>query len=228
VKHTRDLERLSKSALPNAVRSTLNSIAFDVKKTTMPNSAKKNFVQRKPSFFKAKSRVEMASGSNISTMNSKVGFTGNDQAVEDLEQQEGGGKIKGRSFIPVKSARVGNSNNKSIRANARLKAIKNVVDSKNAKGKNDKEKFVKSVYFAGKGGYVLSNFKNRGYLWRVNSLNKTESKAFKLTLLYTFKKGRDVTVSKTGFMQSASLESAEKMEQIFAKEASRQFKKVFA
>ena len=99
---TNKLEKLSKSAFPNAVRGTLNGLGFDVKKNTMPEVAEKTFVTRRKNFLKASSRVEMARGFSLNSMETKVGFVpfkGPNEAVQDLEQQEHGGKIGGRSLL---------------------------------------------------------------------------------------------------------------------------------
>jgi len=148
---------------------------FEVKKTTMPESAKKNFIHRKPTFFKANSKVDPATGFDVSSMKSTVGFVkiaGKGNTVEDLEEQEGGGDIGGRSFIPLKQARTGNSWNKTVRAKARISDIKSkIVDSRRAKGKTDEEKFIKSAIHAGVNGWVLGNRENgRGnkLLWSVS------------------------------------------------------------
>lgn len=224
VKFANKLEQLNRSAFPVAVRGTLNGAAFDVKTNTMPKTASEIFTQRKPNFFKATSRVEKAAGFDVNTMKSTVGFQGNQQAVDDLEQQEKGGKIGSRSFIPMTPARVGNAKNKVIRSNARLSKMK-FVDARKAKGKNDRQKFVKSVHHAGAGGNVLSEWKGKTILWRVNSLKRNEEGGLKLTPLYSFVKGRAVQIKKTNFMEKASLQSAAKMEQLFIKEANRQFAK---
>ncbi len=224
-KYAKQLNEINRSAYPVAVRQTLNSAAFDVKQRTMPDEAKDTFTQRKPNFFKANSKVEKAQGFAINTMQSTVGFTGNQQAVEDLEQQEHGGKIKGRSFIPLDTARTGGSNKRMIRANARLKKLK-FVDPKNVSGKNEKEKFIKSVEFAGRGGLVLGEYKGRKIIWRVNSLRRNEDGQFKLTALYTYDKGRAAKIDKaTHFMRTASLESAKLLNDHFIKNAEAQILK---
>ena len=228
VAFTNKLEQLHRSAFPIAVRSTLNSAAFDMKKDTILKSAKDNFTQRKPSFFKANSRVETAKGFDIKTMSSKVGFTGDSQAVEDLEKQEHGGGIDGRSFLPFGSkgganpARSGNSYGKNIKPNARLKTMK-IVNPSKVSGKNDKEKFIKSVIHAGVGGFVLGNTKN--ILWRVNSIKGMRKGELKLTPLYTFKKGRDVNVKATHFMKEATEETIKKIDKLYMEQAQKQFDK---
>ena len=51
IKLTAKLENLSRSALPVAVRGTLNNAAFDVKQRTLTKSAEKNFPHLKQKRF---------------------------------------------------------------------------------------------------------------------------------------------------------------------------------
>jgi hypothetical protein len=221
VAFTAKLERMKKSDLPVAIRSALNDTAFDVKTKTMPKSAEK-FVNRSPNFFKANSKYEKAEGFNIRAMKSTVGFLsdnlkgGNNFAVKDLEQQEKGGTIGGKSFIPMKQARMGQSTTKAVRPNNRTTAIKNIVDARKMSGVSEKQKFRKAAIRAGVGGHVLGN-KTPAILWRVNALGQP----LKMTPLYTYKENREVTVKKTGFMRSASETSANKMEAFFIAQAKR-------
>ncbi|MCE3278026.1 MAG: hypothetical protein K0S44_217 [Bacteroidetes bacterium] len=226
VQYTVKLEKLHKSALPNAIRNTLNSAAFDVKKSTMPQSADTVFEKRQPNFFKANSRVDMAKGWDMNSMKSTVGFVegglkgGNNYAVKDLEEQEGGGSIGHKTFIPLRFARQGNKSNKPVRANARLSEIKNITHARDAKGKNKMERFVKSAIHAGKGGHVLSN----GILWKINSIKRLKSgnTVTNKTPLYTVLKNRSVNVSGTKFMMKASLKSAEKLEYYYRMAAQKE------
>jgi len=224
VAFTNKLEKLHRAAFPVAVRTALNSAAFDMKKNSIQQSADDTFTIRKATFFKANSRVNKASGYAINNMQSAVGFTGKDQAIDDLEKQETGGKINSRSFIPMKPARTGNSDNKLIRPNARLKNIK-IVDASKASGANNKQKFVKSVFHAGVGGNVLSEFNGKSYVWKVNSIKRTKEGNFKLTPLYSFKKGRDVKVDATHFMAKATEKTTPKIEQFYIQAAEAQFKR---
>ena len=224
VAFTNKLEKLPRTAFPVAVRAALNAAAFDMKKNTIQSSASATFTIRKSTFFKANSRVQMASGFDINSMFSAVGFTGKDQAIDDLEKQEHGGKINSRSFIPMAPARTGNSNNKLVRPNARLRNLK-LVDASKAEGVNDKQKFVKSVFYAGIGGHVLSEFNGKSYVWKVNSLSRTEDGSFKLTPIYSYEKGRDVKVDSTHFMSKATEMTSKKMDDFYIKAAEFQFKK---
>jgi len=223
--YSRRLGTLHRSAFPNAVRGTLNSAAFHVKKDTLLKSADKNFVNRQANFFKANSRVEKAQGWSVEGMTSRVGMVslaGNNKAVDDLEQQEHGGTIKSRSFIPMKPARTGNSPNKNVRKNSRISGVNNLTIARNARGKNERQRFVKSVIHAGVGGHVLSE---RGIVWRVNSLARTKKNKMKLTPIHSFKKGRTVDVKATHFMQEAAIATAKKIPYFYKLEAERIFKR---
>jgi hypothetical protein len=229
VKYTAKLEKLHKSAFPVAVRSALNSAAFDMKGKTLLKSASLKFKERQKNFIKAFSKVEQAQGFDLRSMKATVGMVenglkgGNNYAVKDLLQQEKGGKIGGKSFIPLAAAR-GGSNAKPVRPQNRLSAINKIVNYRNAKGVNDKQKFVKSVHHAGVGGYVIGKIKGREILWRVNSLNK-EGRSFKLTALYSYREGRTVKVNNTNFMQNAANLSGKRIERFYIEAAERQFKK---
>ena len=227
VKHTNTLEKLHKSALPNAVRSTLNSAAFDVKQRTMPETSKTAFVNKVPNFFKANSRVEMAKGWDLKQMQAVVGFTeqglkgGSNYAVRDLEQQEYGGTIRKKSFIPLDPARGGNKA-KPVRPVNRLSQINKIVNSNKVTGKTGRQRFLKAAMQAGAGGYVIGNFEKKT-LFRVESATRGR---LKTKALYSFEDNRSVTVSATGFMRKASMTSAKKMNDFYIKEAEKQVKRL--
>lgn len=216
VKFTNKLEKLNKFALPVTINQTLNSAAFDVKQRTMLETSSNEFVNRNKNFFKATSHVDKSSGFNIRNMKATVGFRGgnSNQAVRDLEAQENGGKIGGRSFIPIKTARVSKSNERTVSKKNRLSQIKKVrnIDKLNARTN-------KSLLFkvAHKGG-VGSHFIYKDTLFRVEKLNK---RGIKLTPLYDYEKDRDVKVDATHFMERASLNSGKKLEHFFITNAKR-------
>ncbi len=219
------LEKISRSAMPNAVRNTLNGMAFDVKKNTMLKSSEKNFTNRQKNFFKANSRVETAKGFDIHGMSSKVGFKSlgaKNTAVDDLEFQERGGKIKKREFVPVKGARPGKNIGKLVSKKNRLGRISKVVKVGYTPGKTGPQKFVKSVLKAGKGGHVLTDKS----MIRVNNIRRTK-KGLKFTLktLYSYEKNRSVKIKATHFMEKATEQTSKKGRSIFNKEGAKQFKR---
>jgi len=228
VKFTDKLERIHRSALPIAIRSTLNSAAFDVKKTTMPATSKATFTNRVPNFFKANSRVEMAKGFNIREMKAIVGFVDkglkgtNNYAVKELEQQEHGGNIEKKSFIPTDKARGGKT--RAVRPGNRLSSINKVVNS--YARNNPKQAFIKAAIKVGPGGHVIGNFQKK-IMWRIDSIDRSGTRMkIKKTPLYSYQKNRSVHVKATGFMKEASQESANKMQKYYIREAEKQIKRL--
>lgn len=231
---TNKLEKLHRSALPSAIREALNDAAYDLKKKTMLDKAANTFEKREPGFFKANSRAEAATGFNVNSMKSTVGFINEklkgktNYAIKDLKEQEEGGNINAKSFIPMDDARVSGSFKKKVRANARLSEIK-FIKQNEQKGKNNAERFVQAALIAGVGGLVLGYTKKRkGILWRVNSLVSDRStKKFtpKLTALYDYSKSRSVHVNSTHFMKIATINSGKKLEAFYIAQAQRQIKK---
>jgi len=142
--------------------------------------------------------------------------------VQEVEQQEEGGTISHKSFIPLPGARVGNSFNKKVRANARLKNLNNLKNVKNARGKNFAEKLIKSAEFVGKGGLLLAG----KVVYRIDSVRRQgKDTIFKKTKLYSFKKNRSVRVHATHFMHDASMQTHKKIEKFYIDEALRQIAK---
>ena len=231
--HTERLAYMHRSALPNAIRNTLNKAAFDVKTNTMPKEFDR-FVHRKPTFEKANSGVEMARGFDVDTMKATVGFKENsgtqEQAVQDMQQQDNGGSISGRAFIPLKQARTGNSYNRMVRAPNRIGAIKSkIVDSEDSEGNSKMERYTKAAIHAGKGGFVLGNVvngKGNKMVMRVNKIIREGQKTIiAATPIYAVKAGRHVHVKATHFMQKASIMSANKMDAMYIAEAEKQINK---
>lgn len=227
------LEKLRKSALPNAIRNTLNSAAFDVKQKTMPVSADKHFVKRKPNFFKANSKVFMAQGYDTKTMKAVVGFTPtnaeyNNFAVRELEQQEHGGSIPKRTFVPLDMARSGGSHSSQILPSNRLRVVKKIIHASKSSGRNRKEKFIRAAIAAGKKGFVVGNL-GKETLFRINGIKRVGKKTvISRTPIYSYKQGRSVKIRKaTGFMREASMKSSKRLPEHFRREAMRQIQRTF-
>lgn len=246
-KYASRLEYLSKSALPVAIRQTLNSAAFDVKTMTMPKAAKDTFTERKKTFFKATSKVETATGFNVSSMKSTVGFKktsgqGVDKAVEDLKQQEDGGSIGGRSFIVHDRARVGKSRKKNVRPVNRTTVVKNIVNANKVRGaKNKSQKFIRAAFYAankyGANANVMAPRENGiSTVFRIKEIwgstrrqggDSSRKLDIRAEAIMSYKKGRKVSVKGTGFMKEASEKSARKMEKFFGEHAKDQVKKFY-
>lgn len=248
VAQTNRLEKINAKAMPDAVRGALNNAVYDVKQRTMPQTASR-FEKRKPNFFKSQSRVEPARGRDLATMRAMVGFVapGNDpgHAVKDLEEQEHGGAIDNRAFIPLKGARVSKSWGRSVKNDMRMAAIRSkIVDSEdNTSGRNGKEKFIRSAIHAGKGGFVIGNnvnSKGNRVVLRINSVHKLRkplktkggkkynkgATVVNSTAVYVVKGGRKVRVRGTHFMEKASVQSGNRLPEYFGKQFRRQMERL--
>ncbi len=225
VRYSNKLEKLHRSAFPVAIRGTLNNAAFDVKKNTMPASAEKEFTIRRKNFFKANSRVNMAKGFNIRTMQAIIGFIGTQQAVENLEQQEKGGTIGGRAFVPLDNAR-GGSNARPVRPSNRLSRISNIVNASKVRGNSKRQRFVKAAIKAGVGGFVIGNNKLK-ILWKITGLTKIGDRLkINKQRLYSYVPGRKVKIDEpTNFMKKATLKTGKKLEGFYIKQAKKQIEK---
>ena len=212
---TNKLEKLHRSALPVAVRQTLNRAAFDVKQITLLSTAKNTFEERRKNFFKAKSKVVKAKGFSITAMFSQVGFFGaeTNQAVDDLEKQERGGKIGGRSFIPMDTARVSKSNKKSVSKKNRIRNIRAIDRIRS------KKDFHKVVHRVGSGGHIVY----KGTLFEIKSI---KGRNIKLLPIYSFQKGREAKVKATHFMRRSTNLTVKKMPFIFEREGMKQIKRL--
>ena len=238
--YTAALYDLHRSGIPVAVRATLNRAAFDVKQNTMPHETDMAFIKRKPTFFKATSSVNPASGLQTGSMRSEVGFIapGNvkesGHATKDLEEQEEGGDIDKRAFIATKQSRSARGNVKDAFTMAKIKRL--IINSRNARGKTDGEQFIKSAIYAGVGGFVIgtnTNAAGNRALLRIQSVKRVGSDTVvKTKQVYSVKGKRKAHVKATHFMATAADESAGKMNGYFIEEAEKfwvrmQVKKAF-
>lgn len=240
VKLSKKLEGLNRSAFPITVRQTLNTFAFETKKR-IPTEAKKIFVTRNPGFWNAFSRVEKAKGFNVNSMVSKAGMTEgkkgkkSEQAGRNLKQQQLGGKIDGRTFVPKDSARVGGKRTGKVRKENRLSALQDdfkvapVISRSD--GSSGRQQFLKtSIYAAVHGKKLIRSSK---MLYRIQRgrgkyLYKTAGITIGVTPLYSIKKGRSVDVEAKPFVRRIAKLNGKKGDRIFAKHAEKQFKKAMA
>ena len=236
---TKKLDKLKKSALPNAVRNTLNTMAFDTKKKTLLSEAKRSFVQRNPSFFRRFSKVEMAKGFNINTMRSTVGMVdrasgrSSEQAGRNMTQQQVSGRIGGRTFVPLDTARTSKSSKKNVRRANRLRNLNIVLDTMDSRASDPKQRFVQSAVFAVErfgSGAVIKHRRDDGrtFLYKVErggSDLRTRQFNIKVTPLYSVKSGRTVSVRAQPFTFRASVRTAKNVERIWKEKATREILK---
>lgn len=236
VVYANKLDKLHRSALPSAIRNTLNEAALLVKKETLPKSAKDNFKEREPIFFKANSKVDFAKGFNVNSMQSVVGMYSNklkgedNYAVKDLEQQEHGGNIDGRSFIAQRAARI--SGWKKTKAKYRIADITDnktkIFDSEKNPARTRAQQWIKTAIHAGVGSIVLGNFRDgkRRFGYEITEiLQSNKGTKIKHKRIFSVVGDRDVKVKPTHFMREATLPVIKKMEAIFQEKAKFQIQK---
>ena len=167
-----------------------------------------------------------AQGFAVDAMVATVGFLpisekDKSHAVQDLEQQEDGGSIEDRAFIPMTQAR-GGSNNRNVLDQYRLKNIMSkIVDSEDSGASTPGGRFLQSARYAGLGGFVIGNKRTKKgarTLWQVVGLGGGANRSgVVLKPLYSVKAKREVTPADRfhDFMKTASILSAAKMQANF-------------
>jgi hypothetical protein len=224
------LAQLSRSALPVAIRQTLNDAAFDVKSKTLDKSASKNFIRRAPTFFRAFSGVNRATGFNIGAMQAEVGMSDMGKpsahtAIDHMPQQEGGGIIKGGADY-LKGARAGSNQKRVTRSNYfdKNKLIKGPFKKKGT----EKSNFIASVYAAAKQKKFLSiNTAHGRYLMRVTSVKKTKKGKITINSRLMIKDRKAVSIRATHFSQEAAMMTYAKLPDFYTKEATKQIQRVW-
>ena len=220
IKFTKKLGKLHRSALPVAVRQTLNDVAFEAKKE-VPKIFGNKFTVRKKTFIKAHTSVIKSKNTfDLKKMVTQIGvIKGKSKAGDNLEQQERGGTIKNRDFIPLASARVGKSENKLISKRAYLTNIRGKAAQK-AFQNND---FRKAAIRAGRKGSVIFN----NLLIRIDAIVKTgRNKLFIKTIaLYDYKNNRSVNIKKTPFIAPAAKKASRKIPILFKNNAEKRIKR---
>lgn len=210
IKYSAKLGQLHRSALPVAVRGTLNQAAFETKKN-IPKTASRKFVTRNRSFFRAFSSVNKAGGFDINAMTAAVGINvaKGSKVAEGLEKQETGGTIRGRKLIPHDKARVSGSHQKRVRAQNRFSKINKIQDVRKSKKRRG-------------GKYILIKKGGKGTVFEV----KKTGKRSRLIPLYHYRNTRLSRVRPSPFMKPASILAQRKMPQFYAQQMERQIKRL--
>ena len=213
-KITKALDGLHKSAFPVAARQTLNDLAFNAKKKELQKTAANNFTVRSRSFFNKFSKVEKASGLDVSKMKANMGMIGKE--TENFHAQEVGGTVE-HSTIPNESARISNSDKKRVR---KVNYAKGRVVRPRSQKKKD---FPKNAAIAFKQNKLL---KHKGVILKIKSIKKTRKGiVIKSDAIYRDELNRNVRITGTDFIQETAMESMKKLNRFYAKNANQRFKK---
>jgi hypothetical protein len=233
---TSKLERLNKTAFPSAVRSTLNDAAFEMKKTNIAESAKKNMTVRNKTVFKKFTGVKRATGFNIRSMEAEVGFIPKDglkgsKVPIGMESNEVGG-TDSSGFMYMPKTRTSNRSTRLVRRNARYNKSKVLKIGRGATNINSKSKsrFIvsaiesveqkKPFHFATKKGF---------FLVQATSYNQGPDGKTKVKLDFLMR-GRNkfkARAKATHFNREAALKTAQQIEVFYKKNAEYQFNKIW-
>lgn len=125
IEFTNKLEKLHRSAMPVAVRQTLNDVAF-IAKNEVNKTFAGQFTERKKKFITSHTAVNKSINTfNIKQMSSSMGvIKGKSDAGDELQVHERGGTLKDRSAIATKDVRVGKSETKLVSKRFYLKNMK--------------------------------------------------------------------------------------------------------
>ena len=240
VRFSRNLDLISKTALPKAAKDTINNVAFDIKKRTLPEEAAKSFTIRNPTFYKRFSKVKMAKGTSIKNMTATVGMSVQGapqtakQAIDDQAQQQLGGTIGGRTLIPFDQARTGNRHDRNVRAKFRVSKVNVDLDTANSKGATEKDRFINTVItaldrFGGEaiiqhrvksGKEIIFHVKKGGRGF------KTREFGVRVTPLYSVEEGRSVKIRDAKpITKVAARRAMLQVNKHFRRNAKRYFKK---
>ena len=213
--YEKKLNDLHRSAFPNAIRSTLNDAAFEMKKDNLHTSATKNFKHtRSKSFFKKFSGVKKATGWNINEMYSEIGLLDMGvktakTAIDNMHMHEKGGSInEGATYL--RDSRTSKSFGRLVRKQNYFKR------SKFVKGKN----YVRKAFVALKENAIMQH---GDYLIRVNKITKGRKLRINTTLL--MKKRKNARITPNHFITKAGIETRKSIPLNFRKHAQKQIKK---
>ena len=214
------LKTLHRSAMPVAVRETLNDVAFLDKKEFITKAFDDNFTIRKKNFIKSHIGVQKSPNTfNMNQMVAKAGvIKGKSLAGNQLVAQEEGGKVPNRELLNLTTSRVANSQNRTVKGKNRISKIK--IPKKRITRKID---FYKEAALVGVGGIV----KFRHLIIRVDRISSRG--AIKSTALYSYRPSKKVVkINRNPFLAPSGQMAAKKMPAIFNKRANKKLLKVMS
>lgn len=222
------LERVHKSDLPIAIRSTLNTMAFRMKKTEIGRSAEKEFDYKRTNIVNNLSRFEKATGFDIKRMKSKAGITeqpGRQKVARGLAAQEKGGKIEGKS-TPTLQARGGSVSSK-VRKARQLQSNR-IIDARNKK----RQYFIAAAAIAKKqNGYLITKSKSSEVsavaLVSRFTRKKRGNPNIKLRWMYSIQEDNKVIKPSKGrrYMKKAYINTMNDFHNEFLRQANKRLKK---
>ena len=227
---TAKLERIKKSAFPSAVRSSLNDAAFEMKGRNIEESARKNMTVRNRTVFKKFTGVKKATGFNVGSMQSEVGFIPKDgikgsKVPEGMERNEiGGTDTEGAMYLP--KSRTSNNKNRLVRRKARFDKSKLIKGRPRTKKSVSNTLNMISSFEEGKATFITTK-KGRFLVMvkKVDYNSVTNKHTFELDFLMRNRKKNPAKTKATHFNKEAAIKTSKQIEAFYIKNANYQLSK---
>lgn len=228
---TAKLERIKKSAFPSAVRSSLNDAAFEMKGKNIEASARQNMTVRNRTVFKKFTGVARATGFNVKTMQSEVGFIPKDgikgeKVPEGMERNEiGGTDNEGAMYMP--KSRISNNRNRLVRRKSRFDKSR-IAKGTSSSRKSKKLANIQNMFASidEKAPTYIETSKGK-FLVQVTKMGKKSNGKFdiKLDFLMRSRRRNPAKTKATHFVKEGAIKTSKQMEVFYIKNAEFQLKK---
>lgn len=228
--YTNTLRQMHRSDLPIVIRQTLNDTAFDVKRNTLEQEFKSQFVRRNKSFLRSQSGVKKADGWNVNAMYSQVGISPKGDGAEsanELSLQEFGGAKK-KPLVYMRQAR-GNSNKRMVQGSKYYNKFDKIRgDHANVKRHSRKSNFVASAIMAHRLGKLLIwDSKSGQTVFLINSIYLGAHGVVKVnaTPIADYENNRMLRLKARPFVKPAGEKSYLKQETFYLRNARKRLNK---
>ena len=228
---TKRLRDMKRSDLPLAVRGTLNDLAFDVYRNSLPLEFKSEFTIRNKTFLSSHSGFEKAQGWEILGMKSKAGITPKgSEAAEGLTKQEEGGSTA-RPFMYMDPSRISGSLNKSVRTQNYINKMGFIKGSPSVSRRTRKSNFVAASVIGLRLNKVVlweSKTGNTAFLIKgVSFSGSGKNRKVKINAipLAHYEKGFQKQIKPRHFLEKASEGTYHKLNAFYIANAKRRFER---
>ena len=201
--------------LPIVVRQTLNDVAFDAKKRTLPLLYGSAFKGRQKSFLKWSSTATPAKGLSMDSMSSSIGILDKGRkATDNIAKHEYGGKTPDKIY-ETEESRVGKDWDRGVKSAFKLKKHKGKFGKRIRTGQNGR--FIKEAHKK-VGGFV--RYENTVY-----KVSKGSGNELKFTRHYIMNNGTHHKAKPTNFLgRSMDISIKDKLHRSFRKRANARLK----
>ena len=217
------LERLNSRAFPSAVRATLSDAAFEMKKSNILESAKRNMKVKAPNFFKANTGVQRAVfSSKIENMKATVGFMNKEGRTADKAVTQGmiANEIGGNDDDGMKYYGKTRTPRGLVKKKQYYDVLKKDIDD------DTSGNFVRKMFRAKKNNKLVKTMTKHGQaIFRVKSIKKLKKGKVKINtdLLMMDRTVKTAKTNATHFNREAAQKTSKQMEGFYRKNAEFHF-----